>query len=177
MLIDKDECYYLGYVSKKQGFKGGVIAFLDVDDPGNYARLDSVLVELDGILTPYFIDHILLKDKNFVFLKIEGVDDGDTADRLVGKNLYLPLDVLPEPGEGEYYLHELPGMEVIDSTQGLLGCAEQVLDYSNNPLLQLWYGGSEVLIPLNPQFIERVDRREKKIYVTLPEGLLSINAK
>lgn len=176
MVISPQECYYLGYISKKQGFKGGMIAFFDVDNLDNYSNLDYVLVQLNNVLTPFFIEAIHLKDKNFVFLKFEGVDDGDRADELAGNEIFLPLKKLPKLNDDEYYLHDLEGMEVIDETAGILGKVEKVLDYSQNPLLQLSYNGIEVLIPLIDTFVKKVDKKAKKIFVDVPKELLDINA-
>src|SRR5690606_26053161 len=121
MIISKDDCYYLGYISKTQGFKGGLIVFLDVDDTRKYAKIDHILVELNGVLTPFFLETVNLKDKNFVYLKIEGVDDQNAASELAGSDIYLPLEDLPKLKDDEYYLHDLIGMKVIDTTVGEVG--------------------------------------------------------
>lgn len=175
MVISPDECYYLGYLSKKQGFKGGMIAFFDVDSLDPYSKLDMVLVQINSVLTPFFVETIHLKDKNFVFLKFEGVADGSRADQMVGSELFLPLDRLPKLDDGEYYLHELPGMEVVDAEVGSLGRVDKIFDYANNPLIQLWHNGAEVLIPLSHPFLKKVDKDKKCIYVELPVGLLDVN--
>ena len=173
--MTKDDCYYLGYLSKTQGFKGGLLAFLDVDNTSDYTNLESVLVDLNGVLTPFFIDDLQLKDKNFVYLKLEDVDDRDAAVILSNKDLYLPLTELPDLGDDHYYLHELNGMKVVDKQAGELGAVDSVLDYSTNPLLQVINGSHEILIPLNDDFVIKVDKASKTIEVDLPEGLIEVN--
>lgn len=175
MVIKHESCYYLGYISKAQGFKGGVIAFLDVDNPADYKNLKSLLVDINGVLTPFFVETLNLKDKGFVHMKFEGVDDGNSANRLTNKDMYLPLENLPELGDDEYYLHELVGMKVEDENMGELGVVEKVLDYSANPLIQLFRDSTEVLIPLNDAFIDKVDKKGKVIRVSLPEGMVDLN--
>lgn len=175
MVISKDKCYYLGYLSKTQGYKGGLIAFFDVDDTREYRKLDHILVDLQGALTPFFIETINLKDKNFVHLKIDGINDEETATELAGNDLYLPLEDLPELPDDEYYLHDLAGMTVIDANAGEVGVVEQVLDYSNNPLLQVMQNENEILIPLIDAFVIKVDKKAKTIHTDVPEDLLDIN--
>jgi len=175
MLISKDQCFYLGYISKAQGFKGGLIAFFDVDDTKKYARLDHILVELNGVLTPFFLETINLKDKNFAHLKIEGIDDQESANELTGKDMYLNLDKLPKLGDGDYYLHDLVGMTVIDATHGEVGVVEKVLDYNNNPLLLIMDNTNEILVPLIDNFVKQVDKKAKTIKIDVPEDLLNIN--
>lgn len=175
MIISKENCFYLGYISKSQGFKGGLIAFFDVDDTRKYAKLGHILVELHGVLTPFFLETVNLKDKNFVHLKIEGVDDQDTANELTGNDIYLPIEDLPKLRDDEYYLHDLIGMTVIDSTLGEVGTVEKVLDYNNNPLLQVMHNTDEILIPLIDNFVKQVDKKAKTILIDVPEDLLDIN--
>jgi len=175
MVINHDACYYLGYISKAQGFKGGIIAFLDVDNPDDYKNLKSLLIDINGVLTPFFVESLNLKDKGFVHLKLEGVNDGNSANRLSKKEMYLPLNKLPELGDDEYYLHELVGMKVEDQNLGELGFVEKVLDYSANPLIQLFRDSTEVLIPLNDTFIVSVDKKAKLIRVSLPDGMVDLN--
>ena len=175
MIISKDKCYYLGYLSKTQGYKGGLIAFFDVDDLREYRKLDHILVDLNGALTPFFIETINLKDKNFVHLKIEGINDEETAGEIAGNNLYLPLEDLPELPDDEYYLHDLVDMTVKDANAGEIGIVSQVLDYSNNPLLQIMQGEDEILIPLIDNFVKKVDKRARIIHIDVPNELLDIN--
>lgn len=49
-----DDCYYLGKVTKKHGFKGNLIIHLDTDEPELYNTLESVFIEIDGSLIPFF---------------------------------------------------------------------------------------------------------------------------
>ena len=53
--MHKDECYQLGHIIKTHGLKGMVKIELDVDDPNNYSKLESVFVEKSGNLIPFFI--------------------------------------------------------------------------------------------------------------------------
>jgi 16S rRNA processing protein RimM len=177
MKITKDECYYLGYISKNQGFEGRLIAFFDVDDPREYLDLDFFLIDLNGVLSPFYIETLKLKPNDFIQLTLEGIDSELHADELTGKELYLPLSFLPELPDDQYYLHELPGMQVEDEELGPLGQVDKVLEYTKNPLLQIWRDGTEVLIPIIPDFIIKVEKDKKIIRVNLPEGLVEVNQK
>lgn len=175
MVITHDNCFYLGYISKTQGFKGGIIAFLDVDDPYDYLNLDRILVDLNGTLTPFFIETLNLKDKGFVHLKLEGVDSRDDAIVIANQDIYLPLTDLPKLPEDSYYLHDLHGMKVVDAQVGEIGTIEKVLDYSRNPLIQIMRGENEILIPITDDFVVKVDKKEQVVHTNLPEGLVEIN--
>lgn len=175
MTLDKNACYYLGHVSKVRGFKGETILFLDVDDPAAYRNLKSVLVDMRGTLHPFFITAINIDDKGFARTKFEGIDTREAATDISGKELYLPLDRLPELPDDQYYLHELKGMQVKDAEFGILGEVENVLDFSQNPLIQILTAQHEILIPLNDGFVKQVDKAAKIVHVTVPEELLGMN--
>lgn len=152
-----------------------MIAFLDVDNAYDYAKLDKVLVDFNGSLHPFFLESITIRDKGFAHIKIEGINNRDAAVEIAGKELYLPLSELPQLPDDKYYLHDLVGMEVHDSTHGTIGKVEKVLDYSQNPLIQIFREYNEVLIPLNDQFLDRVDKKTRIIHVHIPIELLEIN--
>jgi 16S rRNA processing protein RimM len=84
------------------------------------------------------------------------------------------LTVLPELNETEFYDHEIMGFQVIDVNEGGIGLAQQVIDLSSNPLLQIDWDGKEVLVPLFKGLVKRVDRNSKELLVELPPGLLDL---
>ncbi len=83
-----DECFYLGRITKPFGIKGQVVFFLDVDDPEQYAQLDTVLVDVKGALVPYFF-HIDNLNGNKAVVTFEELT-AQEALALVGRELYLP---------------------------------------------------------------------------------------
>lgn len=167
-----DDCYQLGEVKKTRGFKGEVVSYLDVDFPEDYKNLESVLLQIGGKLIPFFISAIEIKDKN-AHIRFVDVDTKPDAEELIGSALYLPLDSLPDLGEKGYYFHELIGFEVHHEGR-VLGNITAVIDHEINPLLSLDCEGSEVLIPLQDEFVTRVDKKNKRVFVSLPEGFLDI---
>ncbi len=172
--MKKADCYHLGYIAKLHGFKGEVSFFLDVTNPEEYQKLDSVLIDINGLLTPFFVTSYQLKPKGFASVKLEGVDTENDAKSLVRKDLYLPLTTLPELSGINFYDHEVVDFDLIDVTHGLVGKIVQIIDLPVNPLIQVDANGKEVLIPFVKDLIQEVDRVNKKLIVKAPEGLLAI---
>lgn len=172
--MNKADCFHLGYVAKLHGFKGEVSLFLDVTNPGDYAGLDVVFIEINGQLTPFFIESFKLKNKGFAAVKFEGVDTEKDARLLQRKSLYLPAQVLPELTGTEFYDHEVVGFEVTDTEYGVVGLIESVMDYQVNPLLQIMNGETEVLVPLIDGLVKSIDRKKKKMTITAPAGLIEM---
>lgn len=174
--MNKADCFNLGYVAKLHGFKGEVSLFFDTNNPEHYANLDAVYIELNGILTPFFIDQINLREKGFAKVKFEGVDTENDAKALLRKELFLPLEILPKLSGPHFYDHEIVGFTVMDERYGEVGEVVQIIDYVNNPLLQIFNKAKakEVLMPLANDLIKLVDRENKIVHVNAIEGIIEL---
>lgn len=166
------DCYYLGRVTKPWGVKGQMALFLDVDNPEDYQELDSAFVEVKGKLVPHFF-HIDQITGNRAVVTFEELSHEQAA-ALAGHELYLPLDLLPKLTGNQFYFHEVVGFKVVDSVYGDIGTLEQVIEYPAQPLFQIMKNGTEVLIPVIDQVIDRVDRELKTIFITAPNGLIEL---
>lgn len=167
-----DDCFYLGRISKPWGVKGQVQLFLDVDCPEEYSELDSAFVEIKGQLVPHFF-HIDQLNGNRAVVTFDELSP-DEALALVGRELYLPLDLLPKLEGNRFYYHEVVGFRVVDSVHGDIGILDQVLEYPAQPLFRVLKNGTEILIPVIDQVIDRVDRVLKTIFITAPNGLIEL---
>lgn len=172
--MNKADCFHLGYVAKLHGFKGEVSLFLDVTNPDDYETLDAVFIEINGQLSPFFIDSFKLKNKGFAAVKFEGVDSEKDARILLRKNLYLPAQILPKLSGKNFYDHEVVGFTVIDTIFGEVGILESIIDLQVNPLIQILKGEKEVLVPLIEGVVQEVDRKKKTMTITAPAGLIEL---
>ena len=166
------DCYCLGRITKPWGVKGQLVLFLDVDSPDDYLDLDSAFVEIKGQLVPHFF-HIDNINGNKAVATFEDLTP-EQAGALVGHELYLPLDLLPKLDGNRFYFHEVAGFRVVDSQYGDIGTLEQVIEYPAQPLFQVMKNGTEILIPVIDEVIDNVDRTNKTIYITAPNGLIDL---
>ena len=166
------DCYCLGRITKPWGVKGQLVLFLDVDSPDDYLDLDSAFVEIKGQLVPHFF-HIDNINGNKAVATFEDLTP-EQAGALVGHELYLPLDLLPKLDGNRFYYHEVAGFRVVDSQYGDIGTLEQVIEYPAQPLFQVMKNGTEILIPVIDEVIDNVDRTNKTIYITAPNGLIDL---
>lgn len=167
-----EDCYQLGYVIKTHGLKGEIQVFLDVDNPLDYQDLESVFVKQGNALIPFFLEHIQVNAKKSI-VALEEIESLEDAEKLVGKELYLPLSVLPELPEGEYYYHQLIGLQLVADGK-TIGPVDQVYEIAPQNLLSVTHQGKEVMIPINDQIIQKVDFTTGVITAHLPEGLLEV---
>src|SRR5690554_7152506 len=92
----KKDCFYLGKIAKKFSFKGEVLVYLDTDEPELYTELESMFVDINGHLVPFFIEKAVLHKEKFLRTQFEDINSEETADDIVGRDVYLPLTFLPE---------------------------------------------------------------------------------
>lgn len=170
----KEECFYLGKIAKKFSFKGEVLVYLDTDEPELYENMESVFVELNKNLVPFFIENSSLHKNDFLRVKFEDVDTEEDADAIMGCELYLPLSFLPKLEGNQFYYHEVIGFEVEDQRLGVVGKIVSINDSTAQPLFEVLNGNVEMLIPMIDQFLIKVDRENKKIIMNLPEGLVEM---
>jgi 16S rRNA processing protein RimM len=170
----KEECFYLGKIAKKFSFKGEVLIYLDTDEPELYENMESVFVELNKNLVPFFIENSSLHKNDFLRVKFEDVDTEEDADAIMGCELYLPLSFLPKLEGNQFYYHEVIGFEVEDQRLGVVGKIVSINDSTAQPLFEVLNGNVEMLIPMIDQFLIKVDRDNKKVIMNLPEGLVEM---
>jgi len=172
--MKKDDCFYLGKIVKKYSFKGEILAKLDTDEPELYENLDAIFLDLRGNLVPFFIEHSQLHKSDLLRLKFEDVSSEADADSLIKTELYLPLELLPKLEGNKFYFHEVVGFEIIDKTFGKVGTIVSINDSTAQALFEVDRDGTELLIPMNDEFIVKVNREEKSIKVDLPDGLIDL---
>ena len=170
----KEDCFYLGKIAKKFSFKGEVLAYLDTDEPELYENLESVFVECNKHLVPFFIETSSLHKNDFLRIRFEDVNTEEEADALLGNDLYLPLKMLPKLSGKKFYFHEVIGFEVEDKRLGIVGEIQSINDTTAQPLFEVLNDGIEILIPMIDHFLVKIDRENKKVIMDLPEGLIEM---
>jgi len=172
--MNKADCFHLGYVAKLHGFKGEVSLFLDVTNPEDYQTLDAVFIEINGQLSPFFVESFKLKNKGFAAVKFEGVNAENDARLLLRKNLFLPAQILPKLSGTHFYDHEVVDFTVVDVNFGEVGKLKSIVDLQVNPLIQIMKDEKEVLIPLIEGVVVELDRKKKIMTIEAPAGLIEL---
>ena len=172
--MDLKDSIYIGQIAKLHGYKGGVSLFLDVTHPEEYMDMESFFIEIDGILTPFFVDSFKLKNKGFAAVKFQGIDTEQEAKSLLKKKVFIPETELRELDESNFYDHEIIGYEVEDVVKGKIGKVTAIADIKQNPLLVIEFKDKEILLPIFEGLIIKVDRKLKRLKVKAPDGLIDL---
>lgn len=172
--MQKKDCFYLGKIVKKHSFKGEVVIKLDTDEPELYQNMESVFVDIGNNLVPFFIEKSLLQKGNQLRVKFEDISSEEDANAILRSDIYLPLSFLPKLEGNKFYYHEIIDFKVTDTNYGEVGTIVSVNDNSAQPIFEIKNGEAEVFIPMIDEFIKKVDRKNKQIIVTTPEGLIEL---
>ncbi|QCX53617.1 ribosome maturation factor RimM [Elizabethkingia sp. JS20170427COW] len=169
----KEDCYFLGKIIRRHGLSGNVILKLDTDQPEFYNKLESIFIEINGLLVPFFIEKRSWSKVDSLNLFFKNTTEA-MVDQIIGKNVYLPLATLPKLTGKQFYYHEVLKYEVKDSHGNSCGVIREINDQTAQHYFILVLDGKEVIIPIIKDWILDVDRDHQIITMQLPEGLLEV---
>ncbi len=172
--MQKEECFYLGKIVRKYSFKGEVLIKLDTDEPELYTEMESVFVDYNNNLIPFFIEKSALHKSTLLRVQFEDVISEEKADEIIGLEVYLPLNFLPELEDDQFYYHEIIGFTAEDMSFGKIGIVKGVNDSASQALFEIERDGKQILIPVNDDFIKKVDKKNKILLFDTPEGLIDL---
>lgn len=173
--IDKKDCTAIGYVQKPHGLKGEVIVIFEDEFLDTLDSADYFFIEVDGGLVPFFIgaEGLRYRNNESIIVKFDFVNSQGKAKELAGCKLFVFNSDLIEPEYPEIYT-SLIGMNVIDNRKGDLGKIIRIDDFSGNVVITVAHSRAEILIPLSENIIKKIDDKNKKLYLTCPDGLIDI---
>lgn len=169
--MEKDQCFYIGYISKTRGLKGEVQLFFEFEDYTNL-NLDVLFLEIDNRLVPYFTQTIKVQKNSTAYLTLEDVDHIDKAQPILRKKVYLTQDKMPERDPDAFTYKDLVGFMAIDELEGELGEITEVQELPQQFIATVPMQDGDVMFPLNDDFIVGMDPEEQVIVLRLPEGLI-----
>lgn len=133
----------------------------------------EVFLEKDRNLQASSIEQIC-SHKGYILLKLLGIDGIGAAEMWLGAILSVAEDALQPPGPGEYYYHEVLGLDVFDTSGRWLGVVSQIWPKAGGDLYVVTGAAREYLIPAVKEMIDKIDFQEKKMIVNPPAGLLDL---
>lgn len=173
-MIKKEDVFKIGQFAKPHGIKGEIAlvtnsdVFDDSDDP-------YIVCEMDGILVPFFVEEFRYKTDTVVLLKLKNVDDERVAREFSNREVFYSLDGMDDDDLiGDMTWDSFIGYTVTDVKHGDLGTITDVDETTMNVLLQIDHQGEEILLPAVEELILSADHENKKLTVSVPEGLLDL---
>ncbi len=102
----------------------------------------------------------------FLLLKFRGIDTPEDVGMFRNCMVYVRADSLPTLPEGEYYHHQLIGLQVISEDGQSLGKITEVIETGANDVYVVTAeGGKELLLPAIHDVILNIDLTQKTMTV------------
>lgn len=135
--------------------------------------LETIFIEdKKDELLPYFIESIKIKSADELYLKIEGINSKEAAQKIIQKQVWLV--------EEEFHKHagksapiSLLGFNMVQDGDDL-GEILEVIEQPHQLLCRIDWKGKEALIPIHDETLIKIDKKNKIVHVNLPEGLLDV---
>lgn len=158
------ELIAIGRFGRPHGIKGLITVHSFTDPYDNILQYADWQVYLNKQWQSFKPIHLEIKGK-LILAQLEGYNEREQVAQLTNKEIVVSRHQLPQLEQGEYYWHELLGMQVINEHSILLGVVKKILPTGSNDVLVI-EGSKRYLIPYLPgQFIFKVDLSKRIIHV------------
>ena len=169
-MIRKEDVFKIGRLGKSHGVKGD-ISFPFDDDVFDRVEADFLILDIDGILVPFFIEEYRFRNDTTAIIKFEGVDSQERARELTGCYVYFPRELADSAEDGLSW-SAIVGFYILEVKSGkVIGRIASIDDSTLNILFCLEDGR---LIPATDDLITAIDQQARTITMHIPEGLLEL---
>ena len=168
MILEK-EVFRAGKINKTHGVNGELNCNINAD---TIDMAEYIVLDMDGIFVPFFVSNIRIKSSNSVLITLEDVEDETEARKLIGKDIYLPIELMSDDDmlSYEYFV----GFTVVNADEKLCEISF-VDDQTVNILFGIKTEDGEILLPAVEDFIAEVDNENKILYTNYPVELVELN--
>lgn len=165
---------HVGKVVKTHGVNGAMQIQILNRFAGAEFDAQYLFLEFLGGIVPYQIIKLRYKAHNEIIVEVDTIDREEAALKLVGSNSYFKKEDIINDLESDNDLWTIEGYEVVDTNLGKIGVVQSIIEINNNPLIQIDNNGTEILVPLNEEFIVEVRDKEQILLISAPEGLINL---
>lgn len=161
----------VGQIVNTNGLKGVLKINPFTDDIRRFDKLKTIFVQHKSELITLEIETVRY-NKNLVFIKFKGIDTIEEAEKYKGDYIKVNRkDEEPLP-ENTYYIVDLLGLDVYTKSNEYLGKIDDIFPTGSNDIYVVKDKlGKQILLPAIKEVINKIDIDNKKIIVTLIDGL------
>jgi 16S rRNA processing protein RimM len=167
----------VGLLKKPHGVKGDALIFPVTDEPEEVFALGRRLAVLDREGRPTGRELVIARSRPYHrawLLHFEGIEVREELEVLRERQLGIPFEEARPLEPDEFYLHELVGLRVATADGAEVGVVNSVVEAPQGWLLEVAGPERQHLIPFTRAVVDRVDRAERLVVISPPQGLLEI---
>jgi 16S rRNA processing protein RimM len=154
----------IGRFGRPHGIKGFITVVSFTEPRDNILRYKNWHAHINQQWQPLKLLHLEMNNK-FILAHVNGYLERDEAARLTNVDIAIKREQLPELDQGEYYWHQLVGMQVVTPKGVVLGTVTDIMPTGSNDVLVV-VGEKRHLIPYLPgQYVIEINDSERVITV------------
>jgi 16S rRNA processing protein RimM len=160
----------IGKFRRPHGIKGEIVMTVLIDFPELIHK--GQLIYVGERYTPYEVRSVRWHGGDLLVALAE-MPDRTAVEIFRNIMVYMKAKDIPEPPEGEYYIHQLVGLDVVTDQGQELGKIKEILvTGANDVYLVESEGGKEILLPAIEQVVLDINHDSGKVVVHILPGLL-----
>lgn len=168
-----NQYFKIGKLVASTGLKGELVLQHNLGKKTTLKGLEAIfLEETKDSFIPYFLQAAKIRNANETVIKLEGIDIVEAARKLTPREVWLA-----EADFKKFAAKSSPiallGFSIINDNEDL-GEIIEVIEQPHQVLCSILLDGKEALIPIHEDSLEKVDAKNRRVYVKLPDGLLEI---
>ncbi len=174
-MAEEHELFDIGRITRPHGLRGEMKAVLTTEFPERFRAMDSVIVQPSGNVATRYKVISARSQKDFVILRLEGIDSVEAAERLRGSLLRVTREELIPLPPGHFYIFDLVGLQVFTDSGQLLGKVKEVLQPGANDVYVVERtdrGKEDILLPAIKDVVKDIDVDSGRMVVHLLPGLV-----
>jgi 16S rRNA processing protein RimM len=168
-----NQYFKIGKLAATFGIEGQLILEHNLGKKTSLKGLENIFIEENkDSFIPYFISSTKIKSDTEIYISLEGLKSKEAAKFLVKKEVWLSENDFKKFAAGAAPI-SLLGFMVVNKEEEI-GEVLEVIEQPHQILCTISIDGKEALIPIHENSLEKIDKKNRKIYVDLPDGLLEI---
>jgi 16S rRNA processing protein RimM len=165
--------FKIGKFVASYGLSGELVLQHSLGKKSTLTNLEALFIEEQANnFIPYFIEKTTIKNEKETYVKVEGINDKESARKLTPRDVWLMEEDFKKYAQPSSPIALLGYRIINDKTD--LGEIIEVIEQPHQILCTIIYKEKEALIPIHEGSLIKLDKRNKKVFVELPEGLLEI---
>ena len=174
---EKDKWMCIGKIVAPQGLTGDIRIKPSSDFPERFTKPGTRWIQKTNELPTEIklIKGTPIPGKSIYVLSIEGVSNRNSAEKIVGWNLVIPVNSRPNLNDDEYHYFDLIGLEVRrGAKKTLIGYVTDLIKGGNDLLEIELVEGKKVLVPFVKEIVPEIEIKEKWLRINPPHGLFEL---
>lgn len=168
-----NQYFKIGKLAATFGLEGQLVLQHSLGQKNSLKNLETIfLEEKKDSFIPYFISSVKIKSDKELLISIEGIPTKEAAKFLIKKEVWLSENDFKKFAASSAPISFL-GFTIVNDKKEL-GEITEVIEQPHQLLCSILIDGKEALIPIHEDSLEKVDKKNRKLYVNLPDGLLEI---